>query len=65
MTDRTMTDRPSMKQDDHEDHNMPESEHDGVEITDPNDQYNKNTMLRAMEVRSTLGKIQRDNKARY
>jgi len=26
-------DRPSMKQDDHPDHNMPESEHDGYEIS--------------------------------
>lgn len=27
-----MTDRPSMKIDDHPDHNMPESEHHGVQL---------------------------------
>lgn len=61
-----MTDeRPSMKQDDHPDHDMPESEHDGVENDPDVEQYNKNNMARNMEVRSALGKLQRDNKARY
>lgn len=32
---------------------------------DPNDMYNKNLDLKMHSNRSTFGKIQRDNKARY
>lgn len=42
-----------------------DSSEPSADIVDPNDQDQKNQTLRTMSVRSTLGKIQRDNKARY
>ena len=43
-------DRPSMKIDDHEDHNMPEPEHDGTQVADvvplhPPGTFNSNTQI--------------------
>jgi hypothetical protein len=57
-------DRPSMKEDDHPDHNMPDSEYDG-EVTPPkmSDRPGANNMIANMAYRSSLGAAQRARKA--
>jgi len=52
----TDTDRPSMKQDSHPEHNMPEPEHDGE---DAGVDTSVNNTLRNMSARSAYGAAQR------